>query len=149
MMNKTYHISKTKNEKETTNLDINKLDGYKITPKITTDDQIEVKKVVFTDRELAERVIRKKIDSKIAYLLYKLNLFETDGSDSGTIAKSLMDAEKLRVQLINKYIKYLGHTYYGLTLKKIELIIDELNYKLYMHEYYKENRSQLKCKYFS
>ena len=50
-----------------------------------------------------------------------------------------MDAEKLRIQLINKYVKYLGHTYYGLTLKKIELLIDELNYRLYMNEFKKEN----------
>lgn len=139
MNNKIYHISKTKKEKEVVNLEIDKLNGYSVNPKIVEKDSIKVDKIVFTSDELSEKIIRKKIESKIEYLLYKLKLYETDGTDNGNIQKSLMDAEKLRIQLINKYIKYLGHTYYGLTLKKIELIIDELNYKLYMNEFKKEN----------
>ena len=138
-MNKnSYHISKTKKEKEAVNLEFDKLKGYKVNPKVCEKDAIEVNKITFVDDDLAERIIRKKIDSKINYLLYKLKLYNDEGTDSGAIKKSLMDAEKLRVQLINKYVKYLGNTYAGLTLKKIELIIDELSYKLYMKEFYKE-----------
>lgn len=133
-----YHISKTKKEREAINLELDKLNGYKVNPKVKEKDAIEVNKIIFVDDDFSERIIRKKIDSKIEYLLYKLKLYDDEGTDSGTIKRSLMDAEKLRMQLINKYIKYLGNTYAGLTLKKIELIIDELNYKLYMHEFYKE-----------
>ena len=43
-----------------------------------------------------------------------------------------MIAEKLRMQIINNYVKYLGHTYESLTLKKIEIIIEQLKYKLYI-----------------
>ena len=108
-------------------------------PKAKEKDSIKVDKIVFTDNDISEKIIRKKIDSKIEYLLYKIKLLDTDDGDNGSIEKSLMDAEKLRIQLINKYVKYLGHTYYGLTLKKIELLIDELNYRLYMNEFKKEN----------
>ena len=45
-----------------------------------------------------------------------------------------MDAEKLRLQILNKYIKYLGHTYGSLTMKKIQLITEQLRYKLYYIE---------------
>ena len=135
-----YHISKTKKEKEAINLDFNKLNGYKVNPKVCEKDAIEVSKITFVSDDLSERIIRKKINSKIDYLLYKLKLYNDEGTDSGAIKKSLMDAEKLRIQLINKYIKYLGNTYAGLTLKKIELIIDELSYKLYMKEFYKEQK---------
>ena len=45
-----------------------------------------------------------------------------------------MDAEKLRLQIINTYVKYLGHTYEGLTLKKLQIIIEQLRYKLYYIE---------------
>ena len=45
-----------------------------------------------------------------------------------------MDAEKLRLQIINNYVKYLGHTYESLTLKKLEIIIEQLRYKLYYIE---------------
>ena len=138
MNNKTYHISKTRKEKDVKDLELNKLNGYQVNPKVKEKDSIKVDKIVFTDDNISETIIRKKIDSKIEYLLYKLKLLETDDGDSGSIEKSLMDAEKLRIQLINKYIKYLGHTYYSLTLKKIELIIEELNYKLYLHEVKKE-----------
>lgn len=140
-MNKTnYRISKTRKEKKIEDFDVDKLTGYSVNPKVSEDGAIKVNKILFVNDDITERIIRKKINSKIEYLLYKLKIFEEDGSDSGSINKSLMDAEKLRIQLINKYIKYLGHTYYGLTLKKIELIIDELNYKLYMNEYEKESR---------
>ena len=139
MNNKTYHITKGKKEKNVLDLELDKLNGYQVSPKTKEKDAIKVDKIVFTDNDISEKIIRKKIDSKIEYLLYKLKLLDTDDSDNGSIEKSLMDAEKLRIQLINKYVKYLGHTYYGLTLKKIELLIDELNYRLYMNEFKKEN----------
>lgn len=34
--------------------------------------------------------------------------------------------------LINTYVKYLGNTYHSLTLKKIQIIINQLRLKLYM-----------------
>jgi hypothetical protein len=138
MVNKKYHLSKTKKEKEAVNLEFNKLNGYKVNPKVKEKDGILVNKIVFVDNEFSEKIIRKKIDMKIEYLLKQLKLMQDEGTDNGTIKKSLMDAEKLRVQLINKYVKYLGHTYYGLTLKKIELIIEELNFKLYMKQFYQD-----------
>ena len=139
MNSTTYHISKTRKEKEIKDLDINKLNGYTVNPKIKEENAIKVDKIMFVDDNFSEKIIRKKIDSKIEYLLYKLKLIDNEDGSSGSVNKSLMDAEKLRMQLINKYVKYLGHTYYSLTLKKIELIIDELNYKLYMNEFKKEN----------
>lgn len=150
MNSQSYHISKTKKEKKTINLELDKLSGYQVKPKVKEKDAIKVDKILFTNDDISEKIIRKKIDSKIDYLLCKLKLIENDedGSDNGIIEKSLVDAEKLRLQLINKYVKYLGHTYYGLTLKKIELIIDELNYKIYMNEYKKENyySNEKECK---
>ena len=47
------------------------------------------------------------------------------------IKRNLMDAEKLKVQIINNYVKYLGNTYQSLTLKKIQIIINQLRFKLY------------------
>ena len=138
MESKKYHISKTKKEKEAIDLNINKLNGYKIKPKVKNKNGIEVNKLLIVDNQMSEKIIRKKIDMKIAYLLKQLKMMQDDGTDNGTIKKNLMDAEKLRLQLINKYVKYLGHTYYGLTLKKIELIMDELSFKLYMKDFYKE-----------
>ena len=88
------------------------------------------------NKEFSEKIIRKKIDKKISALLEELKVIDEDdsGNNEGAIRKSLMDAEKLRLQIINTYVKYLGHTYEGLTLKKLQIIIEQLRYKLYYIE---------------
>ena len=132
MDNKSYYIAKSKTKKETMYLEYEKMDGYQVNPKVNKKGAIAVNKIVFVNPELSEKIIRKKIDKKINYLLSMLKIIETDESgDTGTIQKTLIDAEKLRLQIINEYIKYLGHTYESLTIKKIELIIEKLRFKLY------------------
>ena len=139
MDNKSYYVSKTRKAKETRYLELEKLDGYKVTPKVKEKDAIGVSKIIFVNDDFSEKIIRKKVDKKVEYLLKQLKLIEEDnGSDDGTIKKSLMDAEKLRLQLINNYVKYLGHTYHTLTLKKIALIIEQLRYHLYVNEFKKQ-----------
>lgn len=141
MNNKTYYISKGKTKKETMYLEYEKMDGYKVNPKVSKKDAITVNKIIFVNPEFSEKIIRKKIDKKIAYLLSQLKLIDSDDSgDTGNIKKTLLDAEKLRIQIINEYVKYLGHTYESLTLKKIEIIIEKLKFKLYtINEIEREN----------
>lgn len=128
---KNYYVSRDKKTNEVVYLEYDKIDGYKVSPKVSKKDEIEVSKIVFVNQEFSEKIIRRKIDKKIEQLLRQLKLIEEDGADEGSIRKSLMDAEKLRIQIINNYVKYLGHTYQGLTLKKIQIIIEQLRYKLY------------------
>ena len=136
MGKKSYYLLKNKKKREIVSFELDKLDGYKVNPKTNKKDSIEVSKIIFVNREFSEKIIRKKIDKKIAYLLEQLKIIDEDdsGDNEGTIRKNLMDAEKLRLQIINNYVKYLGHTYEGLTLKKLEIIIEQLRYKLYYIE---------------
>ena len=132
MDKRSYSISRSEMSGESIYLEYDKIDGYQITPKTTKKDTIEVSKIVFVNDSMSEKIIRKKIDKKIAYLLAQLKIIEEDGNpDEGGIKRNLMDAEKLKLQIINNYVKYLGHTYQGLTLKKIQIIISQLRYKLY------------------
>jgi len=128
---KNYYVSRDKKTNEVVYLEYDKIDGYKVVPKVSKKDEIEVSKIVFVNPEFSEKIIRRKIDKKIEQLLKQLKFIEENDGDEGSIRKSLMDAEKLRVQIINNYVKYLGHTYHGLTLKKIQIIIEQLRYKLY------------------
>ena len=133
MDNHSYYVTKNKKTREAVFLEYEKMDGYQVNPKVREKDAIEVDKIVFVNPEFSEKIIRKKIDKKIEKLLQQLKLIEEDnegGEDA--IKKSLMDAEKLRLQIINNYVKYLGHTYESLTIKKIQIIIETLRYKLYM-----------------
>ena len=120
MNNKSYYIAKNKKKKEIVSFELEKLDGYQVKPKTKKNDSIEVSKIIFVNKEFSEKIIRKKIDKKISALLEELKVIDEDdsGNNEGAIRKSLMDAEKLRLQIINTYVKYLGHTYEGLTLKK-------------------------------
>ena len=139
MDNKSYYVSKTRKAKETRYLELEKLEGYKVNPKVKEKGAIGVNKIIFVNDEFSEKIIRKKVDKKIEYLLKQLKLIqEDDGTGDDAIKKSLMEAEKLRIQLINNYIKYLGHTYHTLTLKKIALIIAQLRYQLYVNEFKKQ-----------
>ena len=136
---RNYYVSKNKKEKEVVYFEYDQMDGYQVSPKVKEKDAIEVNKIVFVNNDFSEKIIRKKIDRKIAYLLEQLNNIESGDGDEGSIKRALMDAEKLRIQIINNYVKYLGHTYHSLTLKKIEIIIDELRYKLYMIDNLRKN----------
>lgn len=137
MNNKSsYYVSKNKDKKEIVCFEIENVVGYELKPKVKNKDGIQVSKIVIVNPEFSEKIIRKKIDKKITYLLDQLKIIDQDdsGDNEGDIRRNLMDAEKLRLQILNKYIKYLGHTYGSLTMKKIQLITEQLRYKLYYIE---------------
>ena len=139
MDNKSYYVSKTRKSKMTRFLELEKLDGYQVTPKVKEKDAIGVSKIIFVNDDFSEKIIRKKVNKKIEQLLKQLKLIEeSDDGGEDAIKRGLMDAEKLRVQLINNYVKYLGHTYYSLTLEKISLIVEKLRYQLYVNEFKKQ-----------
>lgn len=114
-------------------LEYDKIKGYDITPKTKLEDAIKVNKIVFVNPSLSEKLIRKKIEIKIRYLLKRLEEFASDpsGGDEGAIKATLMDAERLKLMIINEYRKYLGNTYGSFSIKKIQIIINQLRIKLY------------------
>ena len=132
-MSKGYYIEKSKNSKDLVYLEYDMLDGYKVTPKVQKEGAVEVSKIVFVNPNLTEKLIKKKINKKIQELLNSIN---DDDGDNGMLERSLMDAERLRMQIIQKYVKYLGNTYQKLTLDKLQIIINELKFKLYSYRLY-------------
>ena len=131
-MNKNYFISKDNKNGEVIYLEYNK-NGYNVKPKEKRNDAIEVSKIVFVSPTLTEKLIKKKINNKISKLLLELNTTYDDESDDGEARFRSMykEAENLRIHLLNTYVKYLGKTYFNLTLKKLEIIINEYKEKLY------------------
>ena len=126
MKSNNFYIEKNSKTKDTVYIEFDKIDGYKITPKVKKEDAIEVNKIVFVSPTLSEKIIKIKIDHRMTALINFLEELTTEGSDEGSIRKNLMDAERLKLMIINNYTKYLGHTYQSLTLKKIQLIINNL-----------------------
>lgn len=143
-----YYLRRDSLTGEAVYIDYERIKGYDLTPKTNIEDAIRVNKIIMVNPSLSEKLIRKKIEIKIRYLVAKLEEFDSDpsGGDEGGIRDTLMDAERLKLTLLNNYKKYLGNTYGSLSLKKIQIIINELRTKLYdkvnMRKFY-ENSGEL------
>ena len=133
-MKSNYFISRDIQSGEVVYLEYNK-NGYKVSPKTKKKDAIEVNKIVFVSPSLTEKLLKKKINNKISKLLLELNTFyEEDSSDPDSegirVRDMLKEAEKLKLNLINNYKTYLDGNYTGLTLKKLQIIIDGYNSRM-------------------
>ena len=133
MTRENYFVERNHETDEVVYLEYDKIDGYEITPKTKMKDAISVKKVVFASPSLSSKIIKKKINNIITKLLEFIENID-DGTDGESIRENLMKAEKLRVSIITKYIKYLGNNYSSLTLKKLELMVSKLESELYKKE---------------
>ena len=133
MTRENYFVERNHETDEVVYLEYDKIDGYEITPKTKMKDAISVKKVVFASPSLSSKIIKKKINNIITMLLEFIENID-DGTDGESIRENLMKAEKLRVSIITKYIKYLGNNYSSLTLKKLELMVNKLESELYKKE---------------
>ena len=130
-MKKNYYLQKNSKTGEILYLEYEKIKGYPITPKTKIEDAIEVNKIVFVNPGLREKLIKKKVEIKLRYLINFLESAEDTGQNEGSIENALMDAEKLRINILNRYVKYLGNSYASYSIKKIKIIINQLKIKLY------------------
>ena len=120
-MQKNYYLHKNNKTGEIIYFEYEKIKGYAITPKTKIEDAIEVNKIIFVNPSLREKLIKKKVELKLRYLL---KILETEEATSeGTIEQNIIDAERLKVNILNYYRKYLGNTYASYCIKKIQIII--------------------------
>ena len=134
MSKKNYYLKKDSKSGEIMYMEFDRLKGYKITPKSDIYDGIKVDKIVFVNPTLSQKIIKKKIDIKVRKLLKELKTFNEDDDDStsaDSIRQTLMEAERLKLNIIKNYCKYLGVSYQSLTLKKVQIIINQLRIKLF------------------
>ena len=127
-----YFISKDNKSGEVIYLEYDS-NGYKVTPKAKKKDAITVNKIVFVSPDLTKKIIKKKIGNKVSKLLLEFSDYDesSDDDNSTRLRDKLMEAERLKLNIINKYSEYLGKSYSMLSLKKIQIIIDGYRSKLY------------------
>ena len=130
-MEKNYYLHKNNKTGEIVYLEYEKIKGYPITPKTKIENAIEVNKIIFVNPSFKEKLIRKKVEIKIRYLINLLEKMDEEGTDEGTIKRTIIESEKLRMNILNRYIKYLGNTYGSYSVKKINLIVNQLKIRLY------------------
>ncbi len=132
-INQRFLVVKTKDSKTITYMEYDKIHGYKVTPKnnIKFTDAINVKSMVLLNPSLIEKMVDIKARKRFNHLINLLAIVYEDDDDSGEglmLAKN--EAEKFRMEIINKYKKYISEEKLELYESKIGILEDELDLRL-------------------
>lgn len=132
-INQKFLVIKNKDEKEIKYFEYDKIKGYNITPKnnVKFQDAINVNKMILINPSLIEKMIDKKVKRKFNYLINMLScLYDSDDTSGEGLYLALDEAEKFRMELINKYKKYMKEEKFELIEKKISILEDELKLRI-------------------
>jgi len=126
-----YLVVKEKNKKEVMYFEYDKLNGFNMTSKnknIKLRDAINVNKMVIINPGFIEKVVNKRINSKIKKLIDLIaNIYESDDDDpAGSLMQALNEVEKFKREMINKYLNYMSKEQVNLLEKKIEILETEV-----------------------
>ena len=136
-VNQKFLVVKNKDEKEIKYFEYDKVKGYNISPKnnVKFEDAINVNRMILINPSLIEKMVDKKVKRKFAYLVNMISFVcDNDDDESGDgLYLALDQAEKFRMELINKYKKYIQEEKFALLEKKIAILEDELKLRIKYH----------------
>ena len=130
-------IVKDNKTKEVRYFDYDKIDGYNLKAKKNTNffDDINVSRVIIINPSFSEKIANKKMDAKFERLLTMMNIVLEEDETGEGLDIVLNEANKFRMELLNKYRKYIEAEKLELMLKKIEIIEKELGLRRKAIEY--------------
>lgn len=148
-INQRFLVIKNKDSKTIKYFEYDKLKGYNIHPKqnIKFQNAINVDKMVIINPTLIEKLVDKKIKHKFNNLINLLSfVYESDDATGEGLELALNEAEKLRMELINKYKKYLSEEKQSLMEKKLDILEDEIKLRMqyFLSEQMQKEYSQSK-----
>lgn len=124
-------VVKGNDKKDKMHFNYGKFDGYNLTIKkgVHFSDAIDVNNVLIVNPTLIDKVATKKINNKFDRLISVMQMVceEEDDTDTGEGYQIALDeANKLKMELLNKYHKFIAQEKLELMIKKIEILEDEL-----------------------
>ena len=130
-------IVKDNKTKEVRYFDYDKIDGYNLKAKKNTNffDDINVSRVIIINPSFSEKIANKKMDAKFERHLTMMNIVLEEDETGEGLDIVLNEANKFRMELLNKYRKYIEAEKLELMLKKIEIIERELGLRRKAIEY--------------
>ena len=130
-------IVKDKDSKVVKYFDYDKIDGYNLKAKKNTSffDDINVSRVIIINPSFSEKIARKKMDAKFEKLLTMMNIVLEEDETGEGLDIVLDEANKFRMELINKYRKYIADRDLDLMMKKLEIVEKELSMRKKVIEY--------------
>ena len=142
-------VIKDKDSKEIKYFEYKKIKGYNITPKknVRFEDAINVDKMILINPSLIEKMVDKKVKRKFNYLINLMSIVcDSDSSDTDGLYLAKNEAEKLRMELLNKYKKYIDDQKFELLEKKLAILEDELDLRLKYLDFENENKLEGKSR---
>lgn len=132
-----YLVVKKKDSKELTYFEYDKLEGYDVTPKKNKpfQDSIQVNKMILINESLIQKMIQKKLNKRFQKLLCDVNLlFESDDETGTGLREVLNQLERFKMEVKNKYRKYMEKEELLLLGKKLSILQNEAKLRLYYLE---------------
>ena len=122
-------IVKDNKTKQIKYFDYDKIDGYKLSAKKNYNffDDINVSRVIIINPSFSEKIARRKMNNKFERLLTMMQVVCEDDDKGEGLDIVLDEAEKFKMELINKYRKFLEAEELELMYKKIEIVERELD----------------------
>lgn len=142
-------VIKNKDSKEIKYFEYKKIKGYNITPKknVRFEDAINVDKMVLINPGLIEKMVDKKVKRKFDYLINLMSIVcDSDSSDPDGLYLAKNEAEKFRMELLNKYKKYIENQKFELLEKKLSILEDELDLRIRYLDFENENKLEGKSR---
>lgn len=127
--NKRYLIVKNKGEKTIKYMEYDPSDGYHIKPKgnVRLEDAINVDKMVLISPTLISKMINKKANKRINYLLKLINFIDSDDEQADDAIELALDQNaRFKQEFFNQYKKHLSEEEAELLANKISIIDSEL-----------------------
>lgn len=126
------------------------IEGYKFTPKNSSNKYLEVNEVTIYDHEMIDAILTTKFNKtfmKVMQMARMLIESDEDDATSSSCDLCLDQIELVRQILLNRYQKYLTAEKTELFLKKLRVIENELRIKqMYIKEksFYLEEQEELR-----
>lgn len=128
-IDKRFVVKKDDKTDVITYMEYDKIDGFRVKPKKTVsfEDMINVNEMIVINPSLIQKLISKKCTRSFDKIIKMMSVVSDDEDDGDTGYMLIHDQlERFRMLLINKYKAYMDELEYETTLKKIELLEQEV-----------------------
>ena len=117
------------------------INGCSFNPRNSINYGIKVNEVIIVKQSLIEKVVKRKIKSKLDFYLQFL-IEQLDNDDSDSSRKALGDLQRYRLIVNEKYANYLDSKYIELLNKKFDVIEKELKSNIIYDELEEVHKSR-------
>ena len=130
-----YFVVKDKKDYSITYFEYEKVKGYDLQPKnVKIKDAIDVRSMIIINPSLIQKLAFRKVDfkfQKIVKMLMFVLSSENDDDSGETYRQALNEINKLRLEILVHYKSKLKEEAFIEFNKKLDLLVQELNVRMY------------------